>query len=293
MLAGDVVAFADVGHHRVGLEVVLGPVHQLVGGQRVDGHPLQPGLDDDHRHLLDVVELGGSEVGAQGVAAHLRVALGGHLDALSVLEVVDAEAAAVDDDGVAGAEAFRDVLGELELGLHQEHGLGVAVLRVEEVLPDDPAVVLGDDGEHLPGVEPEVLRLLDPETESLGLLPCDRAVFPFVGGGKEVGHAELVHVVLAPLVPVLLQRGEEEALRHGVGDGALAGEDGVLLRELGCHHCGRVALHPAGRARRSQGCVCCGHGLRLLTFPTCPSARPYAPGGRPSCSGSRTPRRGP
>ena len=228
VVAGDEVARAGEGLEGLGPELLLGPAHELAVADHVRGDPSQAGLDDVGVDGLDVVHLAGTEDGSEGIAEHLGVALGADLDALAVLEVEDHQGGAVDDDGVGAAEALRDVLRQAELLLHEKDGLRVGVPGLEVLLIDEAAVVVEDGVEHLPGVEPLGDRFVDglPEVFAVagdaGLLAL----------GYGIGELELGEELVIPDGPVGVQGGQQEGLRHRVGDGALTGVGGLLAGDL-------------------------------------------------------------
>ena len=69
----------------------------------------EPGLEYDHQHRVDVIETIEHLGGSQGVAHHLRIALGGYLDALAILEIADTDCLAGDDECVRCAETIRHI----------------------------------------------------------------------------------------------------------------------------------------------------------------------------------------
>ena len=207
-------------------------------------------------------------------AFHLGVVPGADLDAFAVLEVVNGEGVVVDDHGVAGSEALRDVFAELELLLDEQHGVRVVDPGLQEVVVNKAAVIVGDGGHHLPGVQ--VLRLcvidgLAERGEDVGELAA------FAGGVE--GHLEFLHEVGGPASPALLEGDGQQGLGHAVGDGAFLRVGGVLAGDLRLQPGGRRAGHPAFRSRRSEDCVSCRHGVMLLISSTCRRVPLDAPAG--------------
>ena len=100
-------------------------------------------MEDNHPHIVDVVQTVKHLDAAQGVAHHLRIAVGTDFDALAVLVVHDADGLARNDERVGCTEAIRHERREIDALLHGYHRVLALGTELTDQLHHELAVCLG------------------------------------------------------------------------------------------------------------------------------------------------------